>query len=110
VIESVNSLAGDGTGLLLPNVFQPIQVELINCTLPGLRGFCGINKIYINTTYIRSQMTAYSSIYHPDSPIGKSVTELDICTIAIHEFGHARLRQVFNVIFSFIIKNRNILL
>jgi hypothetical protein len=110
VIESVNSLAGNGTGLCLPNVFQPIQVELINCTLPGLRGFCGINKIYINTAYIRSQMSTYSSNFHPDSAIGKSVAEMDICTIAIHEFGHARLRQVFNVIFSFITKNRNILL
>ena len=110
MIEIVNSLATDGTGLCLPNVFQPIQVEIINCTLPGLRGFCGINKIYINAAYIRSQMTTYSSDYHPDSPIGKSVAEMDICTIAIHEFGHARLRQVFNVIFSFITKNLHILL
>jgi hypothetical protein len=45
-------------------------------------------------------MSTYSSNFHPDSPIGKSVAEMDICTIAIHEFGHARLRQVFNFIYN----------
>jgi len=84
-------------------------VEIIDCTLAGLRGFCGINKIYINAAYIRGQMSIYSTTYHPDSPIGKSVTEMDICTIATHEFGHARLRQVFIVILSFITENLTIL-
>jgi len=110
VIGVVNSLAGDGTGLCLPNVLPPIQVEIIDCTLAGLRGFCGINKIYINAAYIRSQMSIYSTTFHPDSPIGKSVAEMDICTIAIHEFGHARLIKVFTIILSFITENLNILL
>lgn len=68
--------------------------NIINCTLAGLRGFCGINQIYINAAYIRGQLSIYSTEYRSDSPIEKSVTEMDICTITIHEFGHARLRQV----------------
>ncbi|CAF3344744.1 unnamed protein product [Rotaria sp. Silwood1] len=94
VIEVIKSLATDGTGICLPNILSSIQVEIIDCTLAGLRGFCGINKIYINAAYIRSQMSTYSTTFHPDSPIGKSVVEMDICTIAIHEFCHARLRQI----------------
>ncbi|CAF4588302.1 unnamed protein product, partial [Rotaria sp. Silwood2] len=86
----------DGTGICLPNILPSIQVEIIDCTLAGLRGFCGINKIYINAAYIRSQISTYSTTYHPDSPIGKSVVEMDICIIAIHEFGHTRLRQITN--------------
>ncbi|CAF3727974.1 unnamed protein product [Rotaria socialis] len=85
-----------GACLRLPNVLPSIQVEIINCTLAGSRGFCGINKIYINPAYIRGQMSIYSTEYHPDSPIGKSVSGMDICTITIHEFGHAKLRQVTN--------------
>ncbi|CAF0791888.1 unnamed protein product [Rotaria sp. Silwood1] len=96
VIEVIKSLATDGTGICLPNILSSIQVEIIDCTLAGLRGFCGINKIYINAAYIRSQMSTYSTTFHPDSPIGKSVVEMDICTIAIHEFCHARLRQITN--------------
>ena len=106
----VNSLIGDSTGLSLPNLLPPIQVEIIDRTIAGLRGFCGINKIYVNAAYIRSQMSTYSTTYHPDSPIGKSVAEMDICTIAIHAFGHARLRQVCTGIFSFITEKLNILL
>ncbi|CAF3173218.1 unnamed protein product [Rotaria socialis] len=94
VIGVVNCLVDSGACLRLPNVLPSIQVEIINCTLAGSRGFCGINKIYINPAYIRGQMSIYSTEYHPDSPIGKSVSGMDICTITIHEFGHAKLRQV----------------
>ncbi|CAM4860136.1 unnamed protein product, partial [Rotaria socialis] len=96
VIGVVNCLVDSGACLRLPNVLPSIQVEIINCTLAGSRGFCGINKIYINPAYIRGQMSIYSTEYHPDSPIGKSVSGMDICTITIHEFGHAKLRQVTN--------------
>ncbi|CAF2135960.1 unnamed protein product, partial [Rotaria magnacalcarata] len=88
---------GSGARLRLPNVLPSIQVEIVNCILAGLRGFCGINKIYINAAYIRGQMSMYSTEYHPDSPIGKSVAEIDICTITIHEFDHAKLRQAIMV-------------
>jgi hypothetical protein len=46
-------------------------------------------------------MSTYSITYHPDTPIEKSVAELDLCTIVIQEFAHARLRQVFTITLSF---------
>jgi hypothetical protein len=38
-------------------VASPTQLEIIDCTLAGLREFCEINKIYIIAAYIHSQMS-----------------------------------------------------
>jgi hypothetical protein len=53
-------------------------------------------------------MSTYSTTYHPDSSVGKSVAEMDICTIVIREFAHTRLRQVSTVIISFTADKLNI--
>lgn len=54
-----------------------------------LRGFAEVNRIYINADHITSK----SVNANVESSWLNALTELDIITISIHEYGHVKLRK-----------------
>lgn len=63
----------------------------ISIGMPELRGVAGIDTIYINVDHfkrkIKNEMASSAWI--------EKLIEIDIMTVAIHELGHVKFRQVF---------------
>lgn len=69
------------------NPVGEVGVKFVRVDCDGIRGFSGLNNIYINEThFVRKYGGNQSDL--------RTFGEIDIVTITIHEFAHTRLRQV----------------
>ncbi|CAF3332542.1 unnamed protein product [Rotaria sp. Silwood2] len=67
----------------------PMQVHFISIDFPTLRGFSGINELFINENYFSAKISEWKS----NTRLLNSITKMDLITIALHECVHVRIRQ-----------------
>lgn len=69
----------------------PVSVRFVATTEFELRGFAGINEIFINSTYFKAEQIKLSLAMLPNK---ENVILMDILTVVIHVYAHIRARQV----------------
>lgn len=74
-----------------------IKVSFISTTETELRGFSGINEIFLNENAFISKMLSCDSRINKRPGLLDKVAKLAISSIAIHEMSHTRIRQVNNL-------------
>ncbi|CAF3790133.1 unnamed protein product [Rotaria sp. Silwood1] len=67
----------------------PMQVHFISIDFPTLRGFSGINELFINENHFSAKISEWKS----NTRLLDSITQMDLITIALHEYAHVRIRQ-----------------
>ncbi len=78
-----------------------IQVHFISIDFPTLRGFAGINELFINENYFSAKISEWKS----DTRLLDSIIKMDLITIALHECAHVRIRQVKSLLNVFFLYN-----
>jgi hypothetical protein len=76
------------------NIHQNISVNFVRSLIDGLRGYTGINCIYINGLYLQNRHLVYKLGSNLGDELNDIVLEMNLFCIALHEYSHARLRQV----------------
>lgn len=72
-----------------------ITVTIVSKSAPELRGFSGLDEIYIHSTYFQSKFeTSYTNAKEEDCARVEIPAKMSLIALSIHEFGHVRLRQV----------------
>lgn len=79
----------------------PIPVHFISIDFPTLRGFSGINELFINESYFSAKISEWKS----NTRLLNSITKMDLITIALHECAHVRIRQVIIWLNFFLLYN-----
>lgn len=76
----------------------PVPVKFVYSTQCDLRGFSGIDEIFLNAYYFNKKMADLSAakIINPD--VLNQFIAMDIVTCAIHEYAHVRIRQVSSLL------------
>ncbi|KAG4077183.1 hypothetical protein HA402_016170 [Bradysia odoriphaga] len=70
-----------------------VTVKLVATFEFELRGFCGINIIYVNSTYFKNRRFQLGLTQLPETD---KILVIDILTVVIHEYAHIRARQIAN--------------
>lgn len=70
----------------------PVAVKFVTTKALDLRGFAGINCIYINEKHFKLRMLQLSDKFSDVQK--KTAVLIDIATVALHEYSHVRIRQV----------------
>ena len=65
-------------------VQTPIEIHLISIDYPSLRGFSGINEMFINENYFLTKLNSCKS----DNPLSNSMLKMDLAANALHECAH----------------------
>lgn len=73
---------------------KKIEVKFFKGVDSNLRGFAGINTIYLNAYHFQLNEFKYKNL---DKELFHIVSKVDIISLAIHEFSHVRLRMVWNM-------------
>ena len=71
-------------------VVSQVQVHLISIDFPTLRGFSGMNELFINEKYFSNKISEWKLNPQQLDPTMK----MDLITIGLHECAHVRIRQV----------------
>ncbi|CAF1215377.1 unnamed protein product [Adineta ricciae] len=89
VIEgSIREIFGSNTEIK-KIVRTPMQIHFISIDYPSLRGFSGINEMFINENYFLTKINSCKS----NSSLSNSMLKMDLAAIALHECVHVRIRQ-----------------
>jgi hypothetical protein len=80
----------------------PVQIHFFSLDFPTLRGFFGINELFINENYFLAKISEWKS----NARLLDSITKMDLITIALHEYAHVRIRQVKSLLNFFLPKIR----
>ncbi|KAG4071921.1 hypothetical protein HA402_006082 [Bradysia odoriphaga] len=75
--------------------FLPVSVKIVHTKEPDIRGFAGMNEIFINFGYFNVQKT-HINCYELAESLKSNLLLIDIATCVIHEYAHVRARQVTN--------------
>jgi hypothetical protein len=90
----VDDLISSATGKPVNTSSEKISVKFVHSTIANVRGFTGINTIYINISYINDRHQAFkigSSLSNDEKNI---IFKMTLFCVGLHEYSHARLRQV----------------
>lgn len=69
-----------------------VTVHFVNYDVDELRGFSGLNSIFINVSHFNPKMLANKNFVDIEN-----VMKMDIATVSLHEYAHVRIRQVNNL-------------
>lgn len=67
-----------------------IEVTFVDSPEPRLRGFSGVNKVYVNIYHFQAKL----SICRTKTPLLQKLVKIDIANLVIHEISHVILRMV----------------
>lgn len=66
-----------------------------------MRGFAGVNRVYINYNHFDVKLRDSTEI---ESDWLRTLIDIDVITLTLHEFGHVKFRKVFLFCFYFLQK------
>lgn len=73
---------------------QNITVKMIRSDENALRGFTGMNVVYINERYFKTKAFDLSLHSVGTAAEKNKILLIDIATVCIHELSHVKIRQV----------------
>ncbi|XP_037051133.1 uncharacterized protein LOC119085039 [Bradysia coprophila] len=101
IIETVTKLIVANTEKIQNTELKHISVKFVHIPSYSIRGFSGINEIYINSKHFEDNAKEYAS-----DTRAQSITQIDVVCIAMHENAQVRLRQArdnFNLSSPFVL-------
>lgn len=81
---------------------ENIEIIFVHNNRFTLRGFAGVNKIYINATHFTQKIHVCEPQMKSSDKFHNAVhaiIEFDICVLSLHELAHVRIRQVKRLLF-----------
>lgn len=73
--------------------YIPVVVRFVHTKEPDIRGFTGLNEVYLNYGHFNVQRTCIDCL-ELDETVKTNILLIDIVTCIIHEYAHCRARQV----------------
>lgn len=71
-----------------------VSIEFVDTTEEELRGFAGINCVYINEVYFNLKTFQLQHIAALSAEEIENIMLMDVATVTLHEYSHVRIRQV----------------
>ena len=78
----------------MDKMHDSISINFVNSFITGLRGYNGINCIYINAFYVKSRQQVFQWAPDLENDVFDIIIKMTLFCITLHELSHARLRQV----------------
>ena len=75
----------------MSNTYEKLSIKFVYSLIDGLRGFTGMNCTYNNAVYVKYRHLLHRMSVIPNDDV---IVKMNIFCITLHEFAHARLRQV----------------
>ncbi|XP_037051054.1 uncharacterized protein LOC119084991 [Bradysia coprophila] len=72
-----------------------VKIVYVNNSCQNLRGFSGINEVYINAVHFLLSLHVYDAIIADKHDLELRL-QVDIINVAIHELAHLQLRKAMN--------------
>lgn len=74
--------------------FSNIKISLVDKVTTVLRGFSGLNEIFINANHFRTKFDSFASDSDQDLGLLQLLAKMDIICVTIHELAHVMFRKV----------------
>ena len=81
----------------MSKTYEKISIRFVHSLIDGLRGYTGINCIYINAVYVKNRQLIYKMSATLGDDVDDVIFKMNMFCITLHEFSHARLRQVCQI-------------
>ncbi|CAF1559852.1 unnamed protein product, partial [Didymodactylos carnosus] len=90
VVDQIELLITQALGTPVNELARaPVKIYFVNVGILGLRGYSGINCVYVNEWYLNKIISDQLSLpSKPDSKLLSLITAIDLMTLTIHETAH----------------------
>lgn len=78
-----------------------VDIVYVTYSSPKLRGFSGVNTVYVNEKHFKLTKVCYEDVIDPD--VLDMLMQVDIINLVVHEYAHVKFRQVPKFPISFIL-------
>lgn len=71
-----------------------VSVRFVSTIQPGLRGFSGINEVFINEHMFLQKISQWTTL-HGTTDLRDKLIKMDVISVGVHGLSHVRIRQVY---------------
>lgn len=73
--------------------FENVDIILVDSITTMLRGFSGVNEIFINADHFQKKFDAFKVDLDSDVVLLDLLAKMDIISVTIHEISHVMIRK-----------------